>query len=114
VHVVSGVVCHNYYADIQLIEVEIENRNFDKEIYLVDRNQFGAQEKTVKFVRDARGLYQLEGGSAAYYIGKTEDGRDRFVVSVASYSRPVPPLPIDIYVKMNGAQYSTVQVRFDR
>jgi hypothetical protein len=45
------------------------------------------------------------------YLGKTSDGKNRFILSLVSPFRPRPAAAVDIYVKMAGSQFGTKNVR---
>jgi hypothetical protein len=114
VQVADGLRFDTLYSDIQVLELVVDNRGYDKQVYVYDRNRTYEFERavTIRFVRDRRDFDSRDG--AAMYLGKTADGRDRFAVSLVSSFRASPAAPVDIYVKMARSQFQTTSVRFDR
>lgn len=111
VTVVDAARIDTLYSDLQLLEVTVANLGHEKEIFVYDLAEMYEFERnvTVRFVKD-RFQFDFNDG-AALYLGKTNDGRDRFLISLLSSSRSSENAPVSIYVKMAGRQFEATNVK---
>ena len=111
VTVVDAARIDTLYSDLQLLEITMSNLGHEKEIFVYDLAEMYEFDRNVKvqIVKD-RHQFEFRDG-AALYLGKTSDGRDRFLISLSSTFRSTETAPVSIYVKMAGRQFETTNVK---
>lgn len=111
VTVVDAARIDTLYSDVQLLEITVSNLGLEKEIFVYDLAEMYEFERNVKVqIVKERHQFDFRDG-AALYLGKTHDGRDRFLISLTSTFRPTATAPVSIYVKMAGRQYEATNVK---